>query len=523
MRLLVLLAAVVVASGVLAQERQLQVAPVKPAPAGERRIALVIGNSAYKSAPLKNPVNDARAISKALSETGFRVTVLEDATQASMWRAIRNFGNAIQTGGGVGLFYYAGHGMQVRGKNYLIPVNADIEQEDEIEYQAVDANLVLSKMDTAKGTTNLMILDACRNNPFARSFRSAGQGLAQMDAPSGTLIAFATAPGSVAADGEGANGLYTKHLLANLHRPGLPIEHLFKEVRNGVGRETRDRQIPWESSSLRGDFFFVAPDASAASAAQRLQIDQAVAQAVRQEQEKLATLQRQMDEMVKQMLAKQREEMQAPFKSQPIPAGSATAQVASLAPSAAIGLGVDNTAFPRVGDTWHYVYTDTYTRVQRNLRYEVAAVSPEGILENRGIDGVVPAVRAYSAAPEIVYDQFWNFAPYLLSFGAPKAGERWRTLSAIAPGHPCMQAAYSCRYEGRVIGTEKVAVKAGTFDALKIAVQVILSYSGGWPSTTELTYWYAPAAKRMVKIRSRTLGPSKQADYDVELTSYKLN
>src|SRR5258706_11077575 len=132
-----------------AAERQLQIAPTAPAPGGEKRVALIIGNSSYKNSPLKNPVNDARAISKALASTGFKVTVIEDATQTTMRRAIRTFGNEIQHGS-VGLFYYAGHGMQVRGRNYLIPVNADIEQEDEVEDQAVDANLVLSKMDTAK-------------------------------------------------------------------------------------------------------------------------------------------------------------------------------------------------------------------------------------------------------------------------------------------------------------------------------------------------------------------------------------
>jgi uncharacterized caspase-like protein len=147
-------------------------------------VALVIGNSGYKAAPLRNPVNDARAMARVLAETGFAVTLIEDATQAGMRRAIRTFGDELARGG-VGLFFYAGHGMQVRGKNFLIPVNADIQREDEVEDQAVDANLVLSKMDTARNTLNVMILDACRNNPFQRSFRSGAQGLAQMDAPSG--------------------------------------------------------------------------------------------------------------------------------------------------------------------------------------------------------------------------------------------------------------------------------------------------------------------------------------------------
>jgi len=302
-----------VAAVAVAQGRQLLIAPVKPAPAGERRVALVIGNSAYKSSPLRNPVKDARAMSKALAATGFKVTILEDASETAMRRAIRAFGDEL-IGGGVGLFYYAGHGMQVRGRNYLIPVNADIEREDEVEDQAVDANFVLAKMDSAKNALNLMILDACRNNPFARAFRSSAQGLAQMDAPSGTLVAFATAPGSVASDGDGDNGLYTKHLLANITRPGLPIEQLFKEVRIGVGKDTKDRQIPWESSSLRGDFFFVAPDPSLSAEAQKQQMEKAIAEAVRREQEKLAAQQRQMQAMIREMLAKQRAELEEEMK-----------------------------------------------------------------------------------------------------------------------------------------------------------------------------------------------------------------
>ncbi|MGH8670620.1 MAG: caspase family protein, partial [Burkholderiales bacterium] len=221
----------------------------------EPRIALVIGNSAYQESPLINPVNDARAIARTLQSLGFRVTKKENATVKDMYEAIRVFGDTLH-GGGIGLFYFAGHGMQVKGRNYLIPIGAAIEREDEVAYQAVDANLVLEKMETARNPLNIVILDACRNNPFTRSFRSSGNGLVQMDAPSGTLIAFATAPGSVAADGGGVNGIYTKHLLSNMTTPGLPIEQVFKRARNGVMEETGEKQVPWESSSLKGEFYF---------------------------------------------------------------------------------------------------------------------------------------------------------------------------------------------------------------------------------------------------------------------------
>ncbi len=287
--------------------------PVKPAPNNERRTALVIGNSAYKSSPLRNPVNDARAMAAVLTETGFSVLLIEDAGRATMRRVIREWGDQLARGG-VGLFYYAGHGMQIRGKNYLIPVTADVQREDEVEDESVDVNTVLSKMESAKNALNLLILDACRNNPFQRSFRSGAQGLAQMDAPTGTLISFATAPGSVAADGTGENGLYTHHLLRAIRTPGLPVEQLFKQVRNGVMADTKERQVPWESSSLRGDFFFlVLPPGMQAEEQKRRQkvlVDRAVEDALKVEQARAerdrAALQEQMQQMVAVMLAKQR-------------------------------------------------------------------------------------------------------------------------------------------------------------------------------------------------------------------------
>jgi hypothetical protein len=221
----------------------------------ERRVAMVIGNSAYELAPLKNPVNDARDIAHALTTLGFEVSYKEDLNQKDMKRAIREFGAQIRKGG-VGLFYYAGHGVQVNGVNYLIPVDAKVESEEEVEYECVDAGFVLAQMESAGNTMNIMILDACRNNPFARSFRSPSRGLAQMKAPSGTLIAYATAPGSVASDGNAKNGIYTQELLKSMLTPNLSIEEFFKRVRISVRNLTQDKQTPWESSSLTCDFYF---------------------------------------------------------------------------------------------------------------------------------------------------------------------------------------------------------------------------------------------------------------------------
>lgn len=222
----------------------------------EQRVALVIGNGAYDDAPLRNPPNDARAMACALRECGFEVIEKINSDQRTMAEAIRTFGQKIQRGG-VGLFYYAGHGMQVQGTNYLIPVGAKVKTEDEVQYEAVDAGRVLSKMEAAGNRLNIIILDACRNNPFARSFRSADRGLKKMDAPKGSLLAYATSPGGVAADGDGQNGLYTSKLLKHMDTPGVAVEQVFKRVRDEVMKATGDDQVPWESTSLRGEFFFV--------------------------------------------------------------------------------------------------------------------------------------------------------------------------------------------------------------------------------------------------------------------------
>lgn len=248
------------------QDRQLVQNGSAQSTTANKRIALVIGNGAYASAPpLKNPPNDARDVAAALKALGFDVTSGTNVNQRDMKRMIREFGLKLK-GGGSGLFYYAGHGVQSKGRNYLIPVDANIQSEAEVEDSGVDAALVLNFMDDAQNGLNIVILDACRNNPFARSFRSASDGLAQVDAPTGTLIAYATAPGRVASDGTGQNGLYTSELLKQMQVPGVSITDMFMRVRGEVMKQTANKQVPWEASSLVGSFYFSgAPGESSAS------------------------------------------------------------------------------------------------------------------------------------------------------------------------------------------------------------------------------------------------------------------
>jgi len=220
-----------------------------------RRLALVIGNATYQLRPLNNPRNDADDVSKALRSTGFEVIDLRDATLAQMRLATRQFGERLISND-VGLVYYSGHGIEVKGKNYFIPVNADIKSSDEVADQALDVSLILAKMDSAKKGVNILIVDACRDDPFGRSYRSNSRGLAAMDAPQGTIIAYATSPGNVASDGTGRNSPYTRNLVKAMQTPNLPVELMFKEVRRAVREETRNQQTPWENTSLSGNFYF---------------------------------------------------------------------------------------------------------------------------------------------------------------------------------------------------------------------------------------------------------------------------
>ena len=221
------------------------------------RTALVIGNSQYEVGSLRNPANDAQDMGDALMKLGFDVTLKLNAGQEDMESAISEFGRQLYQGG-IGLFYYAGHGVQVGGENYLIPVNATIESESDVRYKAVNIGQVLGKMGEARNGLNMVILDACRDNPFAKSFRSSSRGLAVVSssAVKGTLIAYATSPGNVASDGDDRNGLYTKHLLQHISAPGIPVEQVFKRVLQGVELDTNGKQSPWTSSSFSGDFSF---------------------------------------------------------------------------------------------------------------------------------------------------------------------------------------------------------------------------------------------------------------------------
>jgi len=231
----------------------------------EHRVALVIGNAKYAFAnPLKNPANDAAAMSRALESLGFDVVSVLNGDRLSMVRALGEFAKRARPDG-VALFYYAGHGVQVRGSNFLVPVDADIKTEHEAGFLSINLADVLRLMDEASSRLNLVILDACRDNPYQRSMRSSSSaGLAPVEAPRGTLVAYATAPGKTAADGDSGNGLYTAELLKAMAIPGLKVEEVFKRAGAGVEFASGNKQTPWVHSSFRGEFYFVPPVVMAA-------------------------------------------------------------------------------------------------------------------------------------------------------------------------------------------------------------------------------------------------------------------
>jgi uncharacterized caspase-like protein len=489
----------------------------------EERVALVIGNAAYKPFnPLDNPVNDARLIADALQKAGFKVAEHENLDRAGLVNAFREFGERLNERT-VAVVYYAGHALQLRDNNYLVPVDAEIHNEDEIPIAGLDIGFVLGRMSQAKSRVNIVILDACRNNPFAGRTRAA-QGLAQMDAPPGTLLAYATAPGKLAEDGTGAkNSLYTSYLARFMLAPGLPIETVFKRVREAVIQATGQQQVPWESSSLLGEFAFVPGMAATASADANQEAAGELAfwnsiQASKRAEEYRAYLRQyprgRFAELAQARIAAFIKESQA----------AAPARADPLAAMLAAKGGRPD-LLPRAGDTWRYRVSDQFRIGDLFLTATVAEVTADGVVETwtTTSDGkvrstVVPLDAGFHSLPD------WSltppeFSPYLLAAGLARSanlGEQRRSVErAIVP------------LKARVEGEEEITVAAGRFRATKIVLrgqaQSRTAQRGG-PIVAEHIVWYAPAVKRFVKYAVSTrVGGALQEETVFELTEYRLN
>ena len=441
-RWIAILVLLICASTVLAQTPE----PAKPIKL--TRLALVIGNGTYPGDALVNPPNDAKDMAALLKDAGFEVIQRENASLKEMHRALREFGDRLgrET---LGLFFFAGHGVQVRGRNYLLPVDADVAREDEVAFNALDLQAVLEKMDSARNHTNLIILDACRNNPFASKFKLANSGLAQIDAPPGTVVAFATAPGSVAADGVGPgarNGLYTKHLLANLGKPGARIEDAFKQVRVAVRAESNGAQTPWESTSLESELIL----------------------------------------------------KRAPPKpvTAPAPKVVATRSI-STNPGAA----------PRfeVGDWWEWRFTNELTGDVRTAKRSITAISGDTVTQDNGV------VRDLSGnvLRERVGGKVHTYTPSTLFFVFPLTpGLSW---SGVSVEQVADEYASDLNTKISAVAEEEIDTPMGRFKTVKVErVADWKNRKTGKTGTSRWTYWYTAQAKSPVRYeRSNTTGEGR--------------
>jgi hypothetical protein len=470
------------------------------------RVALVIGNSAYAgNAALTNPANDAAAMSATLRKLGFQVTELRDGSRAQMADAVTAVRQQLQGKQGVGMLYYAGHGLQIDWRNYMLPVDARPNSQADIVAQALDVDAVIDAFKRAGNRMNILVLDACRDNPFAGT--AAAKGLAQVDAPPGTFLAYATAPGNTADDGPQGNGLYTGYLLNELARPTARIEDVFKRVRLQVRQKSQGRQIPWESTSLEEDFVFNdgrpagAPPAPAAPPSERQRLA-----------ERDQVFERDKAEWDRIKNSRNPDDFYAFLQSSPNGpiAEAAQDRLDQLAKPAVVPTPVQGRApiqrDPRVGDEIEYVYRDFLTNLEtRRETIRVTAVK-DGLIEFNGGEQIITisggTVRNDSG---IVFDPPLQVLPV----GNFQIGHRWvtrtvQTLPAGAGASP-MGAPPPARrgwveQEMKVVAYEEIQIPAGTFKAYKL--QAVLRSQTGlygnvdyWVSETGAVLRYARRAR----------------------------
>lgn len=505
------------------EQRNLAVrSAVANAPALEKRVALVIGNSAYLKGPLKNPVNDATDVAAKLRASGFEVIERSNIKTSQIGRTLREF-RAQLTPGAVALFFYAGHGLQIRGENYLPAVDADIEAEEDAPNQSIAMRQIMEIMEDAKTRLNLAFLDACRNNPYARSFRSGADGLARVSAPSGTLISFATRPGSVAADGTGRNGLYTTHLLQAMDAPNLQVELMLKRVNSSVKQASQGRQEPWLEGSIEGDFYFLrAARAEAAGNPAQSTIDQAVQDAVRRANEQSsrekAELQATMQRMIEEALARQNAAAAATAAATASaatrPAAPSTASTAPPTPPAAttvaalappVAMASTTTALapftgrtPQAGDEWEYAVKEKVFGKSWKVLWRVKGASPGvGVMEEMQVNGMPVQERVFDGKALMVgmptdaalfFSSHWDGETPPAELDAQGVGE------CVTP-HRCFIRKL------HLAGKESIQVAAGRFEALRYEgdVYLMLNINPVRRYAGQVQIWYSPEHRRLLK------------------------
>jgi|JI8StandDraft_2_1071088.scaffolds.fasta_scaffold34084_2 hypothetical protein len=428
---------------------------------GSARVALVIGNAAYEAAPLLNPVRDARAMATLLGQLGFEVLALHDATQQQQREALARFGERLRERRATAMLYYAGHGVQIDWRNYLLPVDARLRSAADVQAQGLDVQDVIATCRAAGTHTNVLVLDACRDNPFGAG--GGARGLAPMDAPPGTFFAYATAPGNVADDGNEAdgNGLYTRYLLQELRRPQLRIEDVFKRVRLQVRLATQGRQIPWESTSLEEDIVFASGEVLAPPT---------VAERLRGFDEQRAAWARvSATARVEDLVAFVERDPGGPFAelaqfaidrlAPPLVQAQAPQLLAAAGAAAPLAPGADRY---RVGDAWAMQWTDHLRGTSERRPYEVTRLDGLRVLVNGGR-------MLMDQMGSIVENEFGRRDPGILMVPAElSTGRRWRSAYSSAP----LDGSVISRVvvDHRVEGLDDIETPAGRFRAWRIAM-----------------------------------------------------
>ena len=485
------------------------------------RVALIIGNSAYANSPLVNPANDAQAMADVLKRLGFNVVELRDGTRAQMSAAISRVSDSLKGKQGVGMLYYAGHGLQLDWRNYMVPVDANLKSAADVPRQTIDLSSVVDIFKAAGNRMNIVVLDACRDNPFGGNTSSA-KGLAQLDAPPSTFLAYATAPGNVAEDGDekSGNGLYTQYLLQELKRPTAKIEDVFKRVRLNVRKQSQGRQIPWESTSLEDDFFFndgarytIKPEElerMAASALAKVNEKDRAAEAARlQEAQRLAALTKAPDprlgkEQIKELAFKEEKAAWDLIKTsnnpddfytflQRFPSGGDLAeaaqyrldQLAKPKVTAALGKGQDASlgyTGPRfkVGDAFQFQVSDVLTNVPgEKLSVSVTSADGDLVQLNNG-------VLVSNVLGAILKNERGTFETPFGGLPAEiQVGKKWaaRTTQRAIDGR-----SYELQQESKITGRDVVTVAAGTFQTY--VVDTVIYVQGG--PTLTIKSWHDP-------------------------------
>ena len=478
------------------------------------RVALIIGNTNYIESPLKNPGNDAKAIAGELQKVGFKTNLQLDTGRAQLAEAIQTFGADLAKSKGVGLFYYAGHGAQLGWRNYLIPVDADVQKLEDMRTKTVELNILLAGLTKAQNAMNVVILDACRDNPFGSKVPTEHKGLSQFDAPPRSLLAYATAPGNTAADGSGAHGLYTENLLREIKAPEAKIEDVLKRVRLNVRRTSEGQQIPWESTSLEDDFYFLPPQhikkLSEAELARAFNEELAVWERIQKSSEPGPFedyLRRYPDGNFSELaqlhldgvLAKQGEKkiVVASQEGNPFTKGSASA----------------NTNF-KVGDSYSYRVVDYFSRVEQSqVTDTVLQISDDKVIFDSGLvtDLLGNNLRLRNGI------QLTPNQALPLEYAV---GKRWVTRFNITL--PSGQTG-SVAGDVRVAGREVITVPAGTFDTFRIEIRTYVDFPHLARGTNETNYWMAPDKVRLQVVREQ-LGRRNNRPFIAEryeLTSFK--